>query len=130
MRCEAIDLDENILLAREDRNSRQPILFFDRAAGARPIFRREYPCRGGEIRAGDFASDGARCDSHFRIISDALVFPGIAARHYIKFIVLLSKPNRRGNSGTTFTKGRKADVFLALNFPRDGHRDIVRERKR
>jgi len=123
VRREAINLDIDVLLVPEEGNSRQPILLFDRPAGERPVFGRKYPCRGREIRAGNFASDSASCNSHLGIIPDALVFPGVAARLYVKLVVLLSKPDGRRYGGTAFAESGEADVFLALNFARDGHRD-------
>jgi hypothetical protein len=129
MGCQAIDLSVDVLLDPEKGDSRQPVLLFDRLAGAGPVFGREDPCLGCEIWAGDFASDGARCDSHLRIIPNALIFPGVAPSHYIKLVVLFSKPDGRRYGGTAFAKGGEADVFLALNFARDGHGDIVRERE-
>jgi hypothetical protein len=131
VRRKAINLDIDVLLVPEEGNSRQPVLLFDRPAGESPVFGREYPCRGREIRAVDFASDGARCDSHLWIIPDALVFPGVAARLYVKLFVLLSKPDGRRYGGTVFAEGGEADVFLALNFARGmGIGVIVPERER
>jgi hypothetical protein len=127
MRREATDLDVDVLLAPEKRNSRQPVLLFDRLAGTWPVFGREYSRCGRELRTGNFASDGARRDSHLGIIPDALVLPGIAASHHVKFVVLFSKPHRSGYGGPALAKGGKANIFLALDFGRDRHRDIVRE---
>src|SRR5580693_8370152 len=127
MRREATNLDVDVLLAPEKRNSRQPVLLFDRLAGPRPVIGREHRRCGHELRTGNFASDGARRDSHLGIIPDALVLPGIAASHHVKFVVLFSKPHRSGYGGPALAKGGKANIFLALDFGRDRHRDIVRE---
>lgn len=64
-----------------------------------------------------------------RIISDAFIFPGIAARHYINLVIRFSKPNRRGDGNAAFTEGRQTYVFLALNLARDGHPHIVRDQQ-
>src|SRR5580692_8872826 len=125
MRREAANLDVDVLLAPEKRNSRQPVLLFDRLAGPRPVFGRQYPRRGRELRTGNFASDGARRDSHLGIIPDALILPGIAASHHVKLVVLFSKPQRSGYGGPALAKASKASIFLALDFGRDRHRDIV-----
>ena len=127
MRREATDLDVDVLLAPEKRNSRQPVLLFDRLAGTWPVFGREYSRCGRELRTGNFASDGAGRDSHLGIIPDALVLPGIAASHHVEFVVLFSKPHRSGYGVPTLAKGGKANIFLALDFGRDRHRNIVRE---
>lgn len=127
MRREATDLDVHVLPAPEKRNSRQPVLLFDCLAGPRPIFGRQYPRRRRELRTGNFASDGARRDSHLGIIPDALVLPGIAASHHVKLVVLFSKPYRSGYGGPALANGVKANIFLALDYGRDRHRDIVRE---
>lgn len=62
-----------------------------------------------------------------RVISDAFIFPGIAARHYINLVMRFTKPNRRGDGNTVFAEGRQTYVFLPLNLARDGHRHIVRD---
>lgn len=49
-----------------------------------------------------------------RIIPDAFIFPGIAARHHVNFVLILSKPNRRGYRGAVLAEAREADIFLAL----------------
>jgi len=65
-----------------------------------------------------------------RIIPDAFIFPGIAARHYINLVVRFSKPNRRGDGNAVFAEGRQTYVILALNLARDGHGYIVRDSNR
>ena len=62
-----------------------------------------------------------------RVISDAFIFPGIAARHYINLVIRFSKPNRRGDGNAVFAEGRQTYIFLALNFARDGHPHIVQD---
>jgi len=126
MRCEGIDLNVNVLLAPGGK-SRQPILFFDRLLDAWPLFGREYARCGRERRTGDFASDGASSDSHLGIIPNTFVFSGVAACLHIQLVVCFSKPHGGRNRYTSFAEGGEADVLLALNFARDGHRDIVRE---
>ena len=128
MRREASNLDVHVLLAPKGGNSRQPVLLFDRCLCERPIVGREYARRGRELRTGDFAPHGARCNSHLRIIPDALVFPGVAARLHLQLVISFSKPDGRCLSVTDLAEGGEADVFLALNVARDGHRYIVRER--
>ena len=128
LRREAINLDVDVLFAPE-RNSRQPILLFNRRAGTRPVFGREYPGCSRERRPGDFASDGARCDSHLRVIPNALEFPRVASGLYIELVVQFSKPHRRWYRDATLAKGGEADVLLPLNLVRNGHWDIVRRKK-
>jgi len=128
-RRQACNLDEYILPAPEG-NSRQPVLLFDQSLSARPIFGRKQARRGRELRTGDLTAHGARCDSHLRIIPDALVFPGIAPRLYIQLVIFFSKPNRRRHRDTALAEGGETDVFLALNFARHGHHDIVRDQDR
>src|SRR5580693_4222594 len=127
MRREATNLDVDVLLAPEKRNSRQPVLLFDRLAGPRPVIGREHRRCGHELRTGNFASDVARRDSHLGIIPDALVLAGIAASHHVKLLILFSKPHRSGYGGPALAKGGKANIFLAPDYGRDWHRDIVRE---
>ena len=61
-----------------------------------------------------------------RIISDAFVFPRIAARHHVNLVLILSKPNWRGDPDATLPEGCEADVFLALKLSGDSHPDILR----
>jgi len=129
LRREACDLDVYVLLAPEG-NSRQPVLLFDQSLSARPIVGRKYARRGRELRPRDFAAHGARRDSHLRTIPDAFVLPRIAPRLYIKLVILLSKPNRRSDGDTALAEGGQTDIFLALNFAGDGHRNIVRDKNR
>jgi hypothetical protein len=126
-RCEAVNLDEDILLAPEKRNSCQPILLLNRLVSERPVFGRKYARFAGKLWTGDLASDSARSDSHLGIIPHAFVFPRVAARHHVELFVLFSKPHRRRYSCTALAEGGQADVFLAMNFSRDRHEDIVRE---
>ena len=100
----------------------------DGFAGTGPVFGRQDPSCGREAWAGDFASDRARSDSHLGIVPHAFVFPGVAASHHIELVVLFSKPDW-GYRGTTPAKRSETDVLLALNFARDRHGDIVRERQ-
>jgi hypothetical protein len=127
MRREATDLNVDVLLAPEKRNSRQPVLLFDRLAGAWPVFGREHARRGRELWTGNFASDGARRDSYLGIVPDTLVLPGIAASHHVKLVILFSKPHRSGYGGPALAKASKANIFLAPDYGRDRHRDIVRQ---
>ena len=127
---EAVDLDVDVLLAPDEGDSRQPVLALEGFARARPVFSRQDPSRGHEIRPGDFASDGARSDLHQGIVPHALVFPGVAASHHVKLVVLFSKPDRGTYRGAVLANCGEADVFLALDFARDGHKDIVSERWR
>jgi hypothetical protein len=124
---EAVNLDEDILLAPEERNSRQPILLLDRLVSERPVCGRKYARFGGKIWTDDLASDSASSDSHVGVVPDALVFPRVAARHHIELFALFSKPDRRRYSCAALAKGGQADVFLAFNFWRDRHGDIVRD---
>ena len=64
-----------------------------------------------------------------RIISDAFIFPGIAARHYINLAIRFSKPNWRGDGNAVLAEGRQTYVILALNLARDGHSHIVRDQQ-
>jgi hypothetical protein len=128
MRREASNLDVDVLLAPEGGKPRQPVLLFDRRLSERPIVVRKYARRGRKFRTGDFASDGARSDSHLGMIPDALVFSRVAARLHIQLVIFFSKPDGRRDGRTAFAEGGEADVFLASNFARDGPRDIVRER--
>ena len=65
-----------------------------------------------------------------RVIPDAFIFAGIAARHYINLVIRSSKPNRRGDGNAVFAEGRQTYVFLTLNLARDGHGHIVRDQHR
>ena len=71
----AVDLDVNVLLAPDERNSRQPVFLLDRLASTGPVFGRQYPRFSLEFRAGDLTSNAARSDSHLGVVTDALVFP-------------------------------------------------------
>ena len=84
---EGVNLDKNILLAREKGKSCQPILLLNGFVSERPGFGRKHSCRDRELRASDLASDGARSDSHLGIVPDTLVFPRIAACHHIELVV-------------------------------------------
>jgi len=123
LRREAVNLDVNVLLAPDEGNSRQPVLLFDRGAGAGPVLRKQDSCHRRELRAGDFASYRARCDPHLGIIQNTLVFPGVAPTHDIELIVQFSKPDRRRYRDPAFAEGGEANVFLLPNFARDGHGD-------
>src|SRR5271154_4069531 len=101
---EAVNLDVDVFLAPEKVDSRQPILLLDCLASQRPVLGRQYPCRGGEVRTGDFASDGAGSDPYLGIIPEALEFPGVVAGHHIKLVVLFSKPDWRRHCGTTLAE--------------------------
>ncbi len=60
-----------------------------------------------------------------RIIPDAFIFPGIAARHHVNLVLVPSKPNRRGNPDATLPERCEADVFLPFKFVGDSHPDIL-----
>src|ERR1700731_3485706 len=74
MRREVSDLDVNVLLVPEG-NSRQPVLLFDRLAGAWPVFGWEYARPGLELRSDDFARHCAGRNPHLWIVPDTLAFP-------------------------------------------------------
>jgi hypothetical protein len=126
VRCEAIDLDVNVLLAPDEGNSRQPVFPLDRLAGAGPVFGREYARFSLEFRAGDLASNAARSDSHLGVVTDALVFARITPSHHVNLVIFFREPNRCRYRSTTLAEGHKADVILALNLAWNGHEDIVR----
>jgi hypothetical protein len=126
MRCEAIDLDVDVLLAPDEGNSRQPVLLLDRLASAGPVFRSQYARSGLEFRADDFASYSARSDSHLGVVPDAFVFARIAPCHHVDFVIFFPEPDGRRHGDPAFAKSHKADVFLALNLAWNGHEDIVR----
>ncbi len=126
VRCEAIDLDVNVLLAPDERNSRQPVLLSDRLAGAGPVFGREYARSGLKSRARDLTSNAARSDSHLRVVTDALVFPRVAPSHHVDLVVIFPEPDWGRHGDPAFAKSHEANVFLALNLAWNGHGDIVR----
>jgi hypothetical protein len=126
VRCEAIDLDVNVLLAPDEGNSRQPVFPLDRLAGAGPVFGREYASFSLEFRAGDLASNAARSDSHLGVVTDALVFARITPSHHVNFVVIFPEPDGRRHGDPAFAKSHQADVFMALNLAWNGHEDIVR----
>ena len=125
-RLEAIDLNVYVLLAPEG-NSCQPILLLNRLTGASPVFRRQKPYRSRELRTSDLASYRARSDPYLWIVPDTLEFSRVAARHHVKLVVLLSKPDRRRNRMTVFAECGQADIVLALDLGWNSHAGIVRE---
>ena len=88
------DLYKDILFAPQERQSHQPILALEQAAGARPVFWRQYAGGGRELRAGDLTAHGAGRDPNMRIISHALVFSRVAAGHDIELVIVFCKPYR------------------------------------
>ena len=61
-----------------------------------------------------------------RVVAEALVFSGFAARHQVEFAIVFGKPDRRVHGYAIFSEGSEADVTLALDFGGDGnHLDIV-----
>src|SRR5580692_8058160 len=86
-RCEAIDLDVNVLLAPNEGNSREPVLLLKRPAGAGPVFGGQYARSGLEFRASDLTSDAARRDSHLGVVTNAFVFARIAPGHHANLVI-------------------------------------------
>jgi len=88
---------------------------------------------GGRMRAvaGNsgpviFSADRAWSDLDLRVVADALVFPGLAARHEVEFVIVFGKPNGRVHGDATFAEGGEAYVTLAVDFGGDrSHADIV-----
>jgi len=127
-RREVSNLDVDVLLVPEG-NSRQPVLFFDRLAGAGPVFGWEFARCGLELRSDEFARHRAGRNSHLWIVPDTLAFPRITASLHVQFVLFYSKPHGRTHGSTALAKRGKADVLLPPNFGRDGHNHIVWEER-
>ncbi len=116
-----------LLEKNEIRASQYLCLMVLRAAGQSP---------GGRIRAvpansaaGDPSANGARGDPNFGVVSDAFVFAGVTAGHHVKLVIFFTEPDRSVDRTAILAERGKRYVFLALDFRRDRHEDIVRRRE-
>ena len=120
------DLDGGVGVAPQKWDASEPVFCIDHPADAGELFRRKDAGGCGEFGTGDFSTDGAGGNLDLRVIADALVFSGFAARHEVKFVVVFGKPDGRVHGGAIFSKGGETDVTLAVDFGGDGsHADIV-----
>ncbi len=104
----------------------EPVFCADHPADAGKLFRRQDAGGCGEFRAGDFSAHRTWGYLDLRVVADALVFSGFAARHQVESVVVFGKPDGRVHGNATFSEGREADVTLAMDFGGDGrHLDIV-----
>src|ERR1700719_1709174 len=120
------DLDTGLGVAPQEGDTGEPVYSVDHPADAGKLFRRQDAGSCGEFGAGDFSADGAWSDLDLRVVADALVFPGLAARHEVEFVIVFGKPDGRVYGGATFAEGGEAYVTLAVDCGGDRkHVDIV-----
>lgn len=65
-----------------------------------------------ELRSSHFAANRAWRDPHPGIVTDALRFSHIAARHYEELAAILAKPDWSSDWDARFAKGSERNVFL------------------
>ena len=120
------DLDTDIGVAPQEGDTGEPVLCVDQPADAGKLFHWQDADGRGELGTGDFSADGAWSDLDLRVVADALVFPGLAARHEVEFVIVFGKPDGRVHGDATFAEGGEAYVTLAVDFGGDrSHADIV-----
>jgi hypothetical protein len=124
-RLQQADFQVHIVLAPQERDSRQPVFSLEGLPGMRPIRRRQDPRRSRKFRPGHFAADGARRNLYPRIVSHPLGFPGVITGHHVKLVIFLAKPYRRGYRLAALAVCDQADVALPLKRCRETHRRIV-----
>src|ERR1700693_594343 len=125
------DLDTGLGVAPQEGDTGEPVFCVDHPADAGKLFRRQDAGGCGEFGAGDFSADGAGSDLDLRVVADALVFPGLAARHEVELVMVFGKPDGRVHGDATFAEGGEADVTLAVDFGGGGsHADIVNRGRR
>jgi len=121
------DLEVGVSVAPQKRDTGEPVFCVDRLADAGKLFGPQDADGSGEFGAGDFSADGAGGDLDLRVVADALVLSGLAARHEVEFVIVFGKPDGGGHGDATFSEGSEADVTLAVDFGGDGwHSDIVK----
>ena len=59
----------------------------------RPFLRGKDAGSGRELRSLDFSTHGARRNLTLGVVADAFVFTRVAARHNVKFAVVLAEPD-------------------------------------
>jgi hypothetical protein len=123
------DFQKDVLLAGEERDSRQPIFTLDGFAGCRPVARWKNPRSRSKLEAGDPSANGTRGDPNFGVVSDAFVFAGVTAGHHVKPVIFFTEPDRSVDRTAILAERGKRYVFLALDFRRNRHEDIVRRRE-
>ena len=74
----------------------------------------------GEFRSLDLATDGAWSDAHLRIVTDALAFSGIGARHHVELAVRLAKPYGGRHRDPGLAESGQGNVVLTMNFGWNG----------
>ena len=79
------------------------------------IFRGKDARRRGEFRPGDLATNGAWRKRDPRIIPHSLTLAHVAARHNVKFAVLLSEPDWSGDADARFAERSERYVLLTSN---------------
>src|ERR1700719_1679751 len=120
------DLDTGLGVAPQEGDTGEPVFCVDHPADAGKLFRRQDAGGCGEFGAGDFSADGAESDVDLRVVADALVFPGLAARHEVEFVIVFGKPDGRVHGAAPFAEGGEAYVTLAVDCGGDRkHVDIV-----
>jgi hypothetical protein len=120
-----LDFEIDIFLAPQKRYPHQPIFSPEGVASAREVFARQEASRGRKFRSRDLAAHRTGSDSNLGIVADTLGFSGVAAGHDVEFAIGFPKPDWGGDRLTGFSEGGERNVFVALNFRRNGHRDIV-----
>ena len=120
------DLDGGIGVAPQEWDTGEPVFSVDHPADAGKLCRRQDAGGCGKFGAGDFSADGAWSDLDLRVVAYALVFPGLAARHEVEFVIVFGKPDGRVHGDATFAEAGEAQVTLAVDFGGDrSHADIV-----
>jgi hypothetical protein len=71
---------------------------------------------------------GTRGDPNLGVVSDAFVFTRVTAGHHIKLVIFFAEPDRSVNRTAILAERAKRYVFLAPDFRRNRHSDIVRRK--
>jgi len=115
----------DVLFTPQKVNSRQPVFLFDRFTSLGPILGRKNSRCSLEFRADESSAYRAGCDPNVRVVSDPLVLSRIAAGHDAELFVFFAEPEWGIDGDSILAKTGKGNIFLASNFGRDGHRNIV-----
>ena len=119
------DFQVDVRVTPQQRYPGQPILRIDQPTRTSVLVGPEDADRSLEFRAGDSSPNGAGCNRYAGVIPDAFVLSQFAAGHEINPVVVFSKPDRRVDRHTSFSKRGEADVALPVNFRRNGSHAVI-----
>lgn len=100
----------------QEGHARQPILSsYSIAAARRLLIIRQDPSLRFEFRSHDFSAYRAGRNPHSGIVPDSFDFSRIRPGHYVKFLLILAKPDRRCNRRASFTNSGERNILLPAN---------------